>query len=268
MSKIRVGEIDVHVQRLPPVIQPPAGEEAPIVVLIHGLLYDSLASFYFTLGPAFANAGMDVIMYDLRGHGKSSRPATGYLLEDFVHDLDLTLGVLGVDRPVHLIGNCFGATVAYGYAASRPDRVASIVAIEGTPPVPLWAEMLGDTLADAKVNLASEEYIANLSAEHGSHMARLTKAAGRILQVTALAEELVRSKTIDHYLGDIKCPVFALFGEDSPMAIQREHMEKYLERGRVTMLPDQGHSVLVERTEEITALISDWVAEHSLVEAE
>lgn len=268
MSKIRVGEIDVHVQRLPPAVPPAPGQEAPIVVLIHGLLYDSLASFYFTLGPAFANAGMDVIMYDLRGHGKSSRPATGYLLEDFVQDLDLTLRELGVDRPVHLIGNCFGATVSYGYAVSRPDRVASIVSIEGTPPVPLWAEKMGEVLADAKIDLAREESIGRISKEHGGHVGRLTKAAGRILQATGMAEELPRSRTIDHYLGDIKCPVFTLFGADSPMAIQAEHMEKYLERGRLTLLPDQGHSVLVERTEEISVLISDWVAEHSLVEAE
>ncbi len=67
------GELSTtHVQRLTP--DSAADGDAPVVVCVHGLLTDSLASYYFTLGPAFAAAGIDVIMYDLRGHGRSDAP--------------------------------------------------------------------------------------------------------------------------------------------------------------------------------------------------
>lgn len=258
MSRIRAGELDVHVQRLEPVTPPPDGE-APLVVCIHGLLTDSLASYYFTLGPAFAERGLDVLMYDLRGHGRTTRPATGYQLEHFVFDLVALLDALGITRPVHLVGNSFGGSVAFGLAAARPDRVASVVAIEAEPPTPEWTRHMADGLADAKTRLAIDEVIGWIKENHGAHTARLSKSAGKILQVTSMAEDIPRSATIDPDLSSVRCPVFALFGGDSGLAAQVPHFQASLERCRTVVLPNQGHSVLVERTAETIELIFEWV---------
>jgi pimeloyl-ACP methyl ester carboxylesterase len=254
MSQIRVGELDVHVQRLRPAVE----GEAPIVVCIHGLLTDSLASYYFTLGPAFAERGVDVLMYDLRGHGRSTRPATGYRVEDFVGDLIGMLDALDITRPVHLVGNSFGGTIAYGAAAARPDRVASVVAIETEPPVPEWTKHIAEGLADAKTRLAFDEVIAWIKENHGAHTARLSKAAHKILQVTSIAEDVPRSATIDPDLSAVRCPVFALFG-DTGLSEQVPHLQASLERCRTVVLPEQGHSVLVERTAETIEMILDWI---------
>jgi pimeloyl-ACP methyl ester carboxylesterase len=172
MSKIRVGELEVNVERLPPV-SPPADGEAPIVVFVHGMLTDSLASYYFTLGPAFAEQGMDVVMYDLRGHGRTTRPATGYRLEQFVADLAGLLDALEITRPVHLVGNSFGGSIAFGLAAEQPHRVASLTAIEAEPPVPEWARHMADGLADAKTRLVIDEVIGWIAEKHGAHTASL-----------------------------------------------------------------------------------------------
>lgn len=138
MATTRVNGIDVHVQRL----GHDSGSPRPVVVLIHGLLIDTLASYYFSLAPRLAEEGLDVVMYDLRGHGKTSRPPTGYRMEDFVADLDGLLDALAIDRPVHLVGNSFGGAVAYAMAAARPERVASVIAIEAEPPARTWAETM------------------------------------------------------------------------------------------------------------------------------
>ncbi|MEK8169080.1 alpha/beta hydrolase [Streptomyces sp. M19] len=156
MAKIRVGELDVHVQRMP-AAGPPTDGPPPLVVLVHGLLIDSLASYYFSLGPAFAERGMDVLMYDLRGHGRTGRPATGYRLEDFVADLDGLLDALGEDRPAHVVGNSFGGAIAYGLAAARPDRVRSVIAIESEPPVRAWAEKMAEGLTGEEGGLVVKE---------------------------------------------------------------------------------------------------------------
>src|SRR5262245_22619582 len=103
--KIRTGEINTHVQYLPATRQEGQQGEPPVVVFVHGLLTDSLASYYFTLGPTFAAQGIDVIMYDLRGHGRSDRPETGYRVEDFVDDMVALLDALGEKRRVHVVGN-------------------------------------------------------------------------------------------------------------------------------------------------------------------
>ncbi|HEY0694456.1 MAG TPA: alpha/beta hydrolase [Kribbella sp.] len=269
MTKIRVGELDVHVQRLPPVVAPAEGR-APVVVLIHGMLYDSLASYYFTLGPKFAADGMDVVMYDLRGHGRTSRPATGYRLEQHVEDLDRLLDALEITEPVHLVGNSFGGSVAFGLAAARPERVATITAIEAEPPVEGWRQRLGEGLAKAKPWLSEEETFELISQARGGHTARLSRAAGKLLQATTIAEDVLVSRIIDAGLSALKCPVLALYGDESVLMEQVDYLQSTLANCRVVVLPEQGHSVLIERTDEVSELIRDWVWEQSrvLVEAE
>jgi pimeloyl-ACP methyl ester carboxylesterase len=265
VSRIRAGELDVHVQRLTP--ETPLDGDAPIVVCVHGLLTDSLASYYFTLGPAFAQRGLDVLMYDLRGHGRTTRPETGYHLERFVDDLVAVLDASGITRPVHVIGNSFGGSVAFGLAAARPDRVASVIAIEAEPPTAEWTRHMADGLADAKTRLAIDEVIGWIKDNHGAHTARLSKAAGRILQTTTMAEDIPRSATIAADLSAVRCPVLAIFGGDSGLAAQVPHFEASLAHCRTAVLPDQGHSVLVERTAETIELIFDWVRDTSRLPA-
>lgn len=265
MSRIRAGELDVHVQRLSP--EAPLDGDAPVVVCVHGLLTDSLASYYFTLGPAFAERGLDVLMYDLRGHGRTTRPGTGYRLEQFIGDLVAVLDASGITRPVYVVGNSFGASVAFGLAAARPDRVAGVIVLEGEPPTAEWTRHMADGLADAKTRLAIEEVIGWIAENHGAHTARLSKAANKILQTTTIADDIPRSATIAADLSAIRCPVFAIFGGDSGLAAQVPHFETHLENCRCVVLPDQGHSVLVERTAEVIELIFEWVRDTSRLSA-
>ncbi|HSI92909.1 MAG TPA: alpha/beta fold hydrolase [Jiangellaceae bacterium] len=74
-----------------------------------------------------------VITYDPRGNGRSDRPAdpaeqaAGRLVGDAVAVLD----ACGVERAV-VVGNSFGATLAYLLAAGHPDRVLGMVMIGAT----------------------------------------------------------------------------------------------------------------------------------------
>ena len=66
----------------------------PPVVMLHGLLIGSLASWYFTAAPALARTHA-VQLYDLRGHGLSDRPVDGYDTATMAADLAALIG----DRP-------------------------------------------------------------------------------------------------------------------------------------------------------------------------
>ncbi|EST36991.1 hypothetical protein N566_15520 [Streptomycetaceae bacterium MP113-05] len=262
MTKLPTSTITTHVQRLDAERRPGDTGEPPVVVFVHGLLTDSLASYYFTLGPAFAQAGVDVIMYDLRGHGRSDRPATGYRLEHFVDDLVALLDALGETRRVHVVGNSFGGTIAAGLDAWHPERVATVTMIEAEPPVAHWTSHIGEGLADAKRQLVREEVIGWISANHGAHTAKLSRGAGRILQNTTLAEDVPTGRVIDVDLSALGAPLLAIFGDDSGLSAQVSWLTAQVERCRTVVLPDQGHSVLVERTEETRELVLDWVREH------
>src|SRR3954447_14606350 len=126
MVMVDTGRLRMHVQRLGPGDGRPA---TATVVLVHGLLTDSLATYYFTVAPPFAAAGLDVVMYDLRGHGRSDRPAGGYTLDDGIVDLEARRDRLAMRGPGPLVGNSYGGTIAFVYAARRPERAASVCLI-------------------------------------------------------------------------------------------------------------------------------------------
>jgi pimeloyl-ACP methyl ester carboxylesterase len=118
VADLEVRGLRCHVQRLGP---------GPIrVVFVHGLVLDNLSSFFFTLATPIAQ-DLGVLLYDLRGHGRSERPPSGYTLEELVADLDALLDGLGVNEPVHLVGNSFGGGIGLRIATKHPDRVDKLV---------------------------------------------------------------------------------------------------------------------------------------------
>lgn len=71
---------------------------------------------------------MRVVTVDLRGHGRSEKPKTGYSRDEEVKDLEGLLGVLRARR-VHLVGLSRGAGIALAFAAAHPERTASVAAL-------------------------------------------------------------------------------------------------------------------------------------------
>src|SRR5882672_5226649 len=124
MPEATVRGVRLHYQRL--------GDEhrKARIVFVHGLIVDNLASWYFSVACAAAPFA-DVLLYDLRGHGRSERPKSGYAVDDMVLDLggmlDATLGAL----PVYLVGNSFGALLAVQFAKQFPERVSGLVLVDG-----------------------------------------------------------------------------------------------------------------------------------------
>jgi pimeloyl-ACP methyl ester carboxylesterase len=140
MPEITANGVRLHVQRLSPRHRPLTPTQP--VVFIHGLGMDNMSSYYYTLANPVAQAGAEVILYDLRGHGLSERPRRGYRVADSVADLAALLDALGIEGPVHLVGNSYGGTVALSFAVSYPGRVASLVLIEAHFTVAGWAEQV------------------------------------------------------------------------------------------------------------------------------
>ena len=65
---------------------------------------------------------------DQRGHGRASKPASGYAAEDYAADIARTVG----ERTL-LIGHSLGARNALVAGARYPEKVAAVLAIDFTP---------------------------------------------------------------------------------------------------------------------------------------
>lgn len=113
--------------------------EGPLVLLCHG--FPETAYAWRHQLQALANTGYRAVAPDLRGFGGTTAPTDveDYALQHLVGDMIGLLDVLEVDAAV-IVGNDWGATLAWQSALLRPDRFRAVAAIGvpimGQPPVP------------------------------------------------------------------------------------------------------------------------------------
>jgi len=103
----------------------------PPVVLVHGHSAD--LRLWDLQVPALLEGGYRVIRYDVRGHGRSSAPPTGYTWLNYTLDLRDLLDHLGVPR-AHVVGLSMGGGIALQFALDFPQRVASLVLVDSALP--------------------------------------------------------------------------------------------------------------------------------------
>lgn len=103
----------------------------PLVLLCHGFPETSHAWRHQL--AALAQAGFHAVAPDLRGYGLSECPEDigQYTTLDVIGDLVALVGVLGESQAV-VVGNDWGATIAWQAAMLRPDRFRGVAAL-GVP---------------------------------------------------------------------------------------------------------------------------------------
>ncbi|MEO0835834.1 MAG: alpha/beta hydrolase [Cyanobacteria bacterium J06642_3] len=88
------------------------------LLLLHGVA--DLALVWSSLGNALAEK-YHIIAPDLRGHGESSKPETGYSCEDIIADLEGLMTSVGWES-AHVVGHSWGGKVAALWANNNCDR--------------------------------------------------------------------------------------------------------------------------------------------------
>ena len=106
---------------------PPDGTGAGFL-LVHGLA--SNARLWDGVARRLAGAGRTAVAIDLRGHGRSDKPDTGYDFATISEDLRLLIGAVGLDRPI-LVGQSWGANVVLDFAVRHPRLTRGIVLVDG-----------------------------------------------------------------------------------------------------------------------------------------
>lgn len=102
------------------------GDGAPRedLVMVHGLA-TNMAFWYFNHALPLAKK-FRVTLYDLRGHGRSDMPSSGYSPEVLADDLAGLLDQLEIER-AHFMAHSFGGVVTLNFACKQPERVSSLV---------------------------------------------------------------------------------------------------------------------------------------------
>ena len=96
--------------------------QGPPVVMVHG---NPAWSFMFRRLISDL-AGYRRVAMDHLGMGLSSRSDEDYRLSDRIRDLGRLMERLNLTEPVHLVAHDWGGPIAIGWAADRPEMVASL----------------------------------------------------------------------------------------------------------------------------------------------
>src|SRR5581483_8039545 len=240
------------------------GAGGPVVVFVHGLVFDNLSSFYFTLAPHLRDEAT-LVLYDLRG-----------LLEG------LGLG----DRRVVVAGNSFGGLVGLRHALDHPDLTAGVVLVDAQVGDASFGPRMGETLGlegearDRKIAEVFGEWFerhgrggetdadaAAFTAVFERTRARrrkpLERVADRLVHETTLAADLEATPQLtDEELRRIECPVLALYGEDSELRADGERVAAILPRCELVVFEGRGHLILLHETEAVAGRISRFLGEH------
>jgi pimeloyl-ACP methyl ester carboxylesterase len=106
----------------------PVGPSLPTFLLVHGLA--SNARTWDGVADELARLGHPSVAVDLRGHGRSDKPDDGYDVPSVAEDVCALIERLHLERPI-LCGQSWGGNVVIEVAASRPDLVRGVVAVDG-----------------------------------------------------------------------------------------------------------------------------------------
>jgi proline iminopeptidase len=224
---------------------------------------------------ALASDALTVATFDHRGVRRSTVPdPVAYTMVDYVADVEAIRDRLGAET-VHVLGHGFGASVAWGYLASHPDRVASLINIGGYTPASGSYFAAKSAIADRILFLQTATFIpdplptdvgddctARLQATWPVFLADPQLAIPSELQETTCTVS-VEQQTLNQVYdvghdfsaaaGVFTGPALVLFGKADPLnAVLGETSVAALANAAVEfdVLPNSGHLPWVERQTE------------------
>jgi pimeloyl-ACP methyl ester carboxylesterase len=232
--------------------------DGPPVVMIHGLLLGNLASWYFTVAPALAERRR-VFLYDLRGHGRSERTATGYDVATMTDDLAALLEPFGAD-PVALVGHSYGALIALRFALQHPARVRALVLVEAPLPPPRFAD-LDRFLSRGPEDLLTElpDVVRSAVAKGQRQARKFVESIGALMFSTSLVTDARAEIDIpDETLRTVMCPTLCVYGRSSSAHSVGHRLAAAIPKARLVTL-EGGHFLHLDSpallTQEIDAFL-------------
>lgn len=250
--------------------------EGPEVVLIHGL-GGNLAIWFLQIINRLKGE-FRFTAYDLRGHGRSSTPPTGYTTFDMAQDLKGLLDALDLQK-VHLVGHSWGADIAMHFTILYPEYVEKLVVLEPNIAALIdwrkskdwkgwayWAAKLEefgikvprDKWHDVDYMLRQTVHV---PIQFGPFKGQPRKKnnLGQLLDNTSIVKdyEKVAGMTLDK-VESIQRPVLALYGDNSHFLITYEYLRDHVPACASKVIPDGNHYGLLENPEIIIEHLKDF----------
>lgn len=258
------------------------GEGYP-VILTHGLGGDS-TMWAFQL-PEFRKK-RKVVIWDVRGHGRSETTENGYSIDQFVEDLHGLMDYLGIEK-AHIGGLSMGGWISWRFALAYPEATRSLVLSDsaGMPHKQApeqreqqrqmfeasahIAEKYGrERLADATISMMfAEDFIRNRPDVIDMVKERIKNdpGVGYARTVKGLFMDFIQNPPENSHerLARITVPTLIIAGDKdilTPLPTQ-EALHEAIEGSRFEVISGSGHVPPVEKPEQWGKLVLDFYDE-------
>jgi len=268
---MKTGIIDTNGQQLYYEVH---GEGEPLI-LIMGIGYDATL-WGFNQIPAFSPK-FQVVVFDNRDAGRSSKATTSYTIADMADDVAGLMDGLGIER-AHILGISMGGMIAQEFALRYPDRLNKLILV-GTgastgrakfDPIMVWNFVKQHD--QEGLIFAAEQFLWLFSTD----FVRNHQAVDQTLALMASnpnpfspeayarqAEAYVKHDALDR-VGAIKAHTLVITGEQdrlTPPWIGRE-LADAIPGAKFHLVEGGPHALPLERPDDFNKIVIDFLGKH------
>lgn len=279
MSFVQAGDARLAVQQL---------GEGPDVVLVHGLATNR-AFWYANLAQTL-RARYRVTLFDLRGHGYSDMPASGYGADDMAKDLEAVIDDLALD-PLAVVAHSYGGSVALEHAVRAQRTPRALVLMDArinrlqpqqwladAPHLTAFEDEVAradgrDWDQESQIGFAFLEAMARLRVAgfearerdpftpfaDGKGGKRGAKAFCRLLDETTARQDFLRLGAERDALEALDIPVQLLYGEHSRNLPSAEALLTCLPDAHLHTIPKAGHFFPLSHAGDVAQCVGDFL---------
>lgn len=249
MPTIKLEDVSLHYEE--------TGQGTPLL-LIHGL---GASSDYWDLMLPSLTTQHRVIMVDVRGHGRSDKPAGAYSVPLFAKDVAALCDRLGL-KNLHVLGHSMGGMIAFQLVVDRPELVRSLIILNSGPDmVPRKLSMF--LALKLRLFLLRAFGPAKLAAvlakklfpkpDQESLRQRVRDSLGKNdPDVYLRSTRALIGWTVQARIGEIACPVLVLASDRdyTPLSAKEEYV-KLLRDVRLEVITDSGHAASLDQPQQV-----------------
>jgi pimeloyl-ACP methyl ester carboxylesterase len=243
------------------------------VVLLHGHTFDR--RMWDLVMPRLLEAGARIIRPDLRGHGRSTRPGSGYRVSHHAADVVALLDAVDAERAA-IIGFSFGGGVALELAVTSSNRVAALGLTAPVMPDRPFEPVFMDNLREVARSIRSEGVAAAMAGpwlssplfahsftKHGirEQVAAIVRDFPGAEFLATERDRVERDWRLPDRLGEIAVPTRVMVGDHEMPGFRAfaDEAASGIPGARLEVVPDCGHLLPLEAPDRVADLIVDLI---------
>lgn len=240
----------------------------PTIALIHGI--GGSAEDFAPIVPGLARR-FQVLRYDVRGHARSSRPATGFSIAQLARDLAGLLDRVGVERAV-ILGTSMGGTIAQRFILDYPEKTLAAVIMSTSSEVNEQARLHWERQAEAIEREGFVAYVRHSrppghTEEYLRHHPEVLEAEERRIRnapdgkAYAQIARAVANYNYTRELERVQVPVLVLVGADDRTTPPGGSViiSRHIPGAELHILAGLGHNLPRQAPEQVVELVTAFV---------